>query len=384
MATAAARRWGRHWTAVLQFLAAVLLPAFAPFAGAAEVSVRSDAPQRYTVVEGDTLWDISARFLAEPWMWPEVWQMNPGIENPDLIHPGDLIELVYVDGAPVLRVAANTGSGASTATGTEPTLPTVKLSPQVRREPLLSPIPAIPLALIEANLSRDSIISEAEFAAAPYILGEATGHALAGTGDDILARGQWLPGQIQYDIIRSGELLRAPGRREPLGLEAILVGSATISRFNEQQAILMVDSADLEIRVGDRLLPRQAPGFESIYRPVPPRFAVEGEIISIGRGKAVAGRNDSLVLNVGSSDGLAVGHLLTVRGADRIIKDQLGEPGGWQKFKQVLGFDDGHKAVYPGDAVASLLIYRVFDKTSFGLVLSSNQPLQVNDRVVAP
>lgn len=398
MATAAGRR-ERHWTAGLQLLAALLLPGVAGPAGAADtdtaevaaaVTVRSDAPQRYTVVEGDTLWDISARFLEQPWMWPEVWQMNPGIENPDLIHPGDLVELAYVDGAPVLRVAGNSGSAdtASANTGTaaagEPGLRTIKLSPQVRREPLFSPVPAIPLALVEAYLRRDRVTTEAELAAAPYVLEEATGRALAGTGDQVLARGAWQPGQVQYDIVRGGDVLQDSARREPLGLEAIVVGTAMIDRANEEQAILMVTSANQEIRVGDRLLPRQSPEFEAIYRPVPPSFAVEGEVISIGRGKAVAGRNDTLILNVGSAEGLAVGHLLTVRGADRVIDDQLGEPGAVQKVKQVLGFDDSHKAVYPGASVASLLIYRVFDNTSFGLVLSSNQPLQVNDRVVSP
>lgn len=374
MADAIAGRATRCETACCRVLVALALLANTLPALAAEATVRADAPQRYTVVEGDTLWDITARFLAEPWLWPEVWEMNPGIENPDQIQPGDQIELTYVEGAPVLRLA----------TTDEPDLPTVKLSPQIRREPLLSPVPVIPLELIEAYLSEDGIISEAAFAAAPYILQEASGRTLASTGDEILARGQWQPDLVQYDIIRSGARLQDSAGGAALGLEAIVVGKASIARANDEQAILRVDRANQEIRVGDRLVPHVDPNFEALYRPVPPGFALTGEIIGIPGGKAVAGRNDSLILNLGRDAGLVSGHLLTVRGADRVIDDQLGEPGAWVKVKQVLGFDDGHKAVYPGSSVASVLIYRVFDETSLGLVLSSNQPLQIRDQVVAP
>ena len=60
--------------------------------------LRSDHPEQYTVVRGDTLWDISARFLQSPWLWPEIWQANPSIKNPHLIYPGDQVRLVYVQG----------------------------------------------------------------------------------------------------------------------------------------------------------------------------------------------------------------------------------------------------------------------------------------------
>mgnify|MGYP006138709935 CR=1 FL=1 len=76
--------------------------------------------------DGDTLWDISSAFLKDPWLWPELWHVNPQIENPHLIYPGDLIKLVYIDGQPALTVERGP------RTITYKSGDTVKLNPQVR------------------------------------------------------------------------------------------------------------------------------------------------------------------------------------------------------------------------------------------------------------
>ena len=99
----------------------------------AEVQLKDGHPDRYTVVKGDTLWDISGRFLSQPWKWPEIWHANPQVENPHLIYPGDELSLVYIDGQP--RLMLNRGASRGT----------IKLSPQVRSTPMAEAIPAIPL-----------------------------------------------------------------------------------------------------------------------------------------------------------------------------------------------------------------------------------------------
>jgi len=343
---------------------------------AAEVTVRTDSPERYTVVEGDTLWDISARFLEEPWLWPEVWQINPQIANPDLIYPGDVIELAYVDGVPVLRFA---GSAANTSE-----LRTVRLSPTVRRESLLSPIPAIPLEQISGFLSGNSVVGADEYENSPYILGEADGHTLATVGDEIYARGQWAAGVVEYEIVRNGRVLDDPDTGRSLGIEAIKIGTATLTRSNTDRAILSVTTVLQEVRTGDRLIPAQRSELEASYLPRPPANAIDAAIVSIGDGNGVGGQYDTLVLNVGRSAGIESGHLLTIREPDVRIDDAFARPGVWTRLKQAIGVDDSDVAVYPGDNVGSVLIYRVFDNASLGLVLSSSQPLRVNDRAVTP
>lgn len=340
-----------------------------------QVRLRADSPESYTVQEGDTLWDIAGQFLEEPWLWPEVWQINPQIANPDLIYPGDVIELDYVNGSPVLRLSR----------GEAPTeLRTVRLSPQVRREPLLSPIPAIPLDLISSYLSENSVVSAAAFDDSPYLLGERSGHALAATGDEVFGRGEWTPGVITYDIVRRGRDLEDPDNGEMLGVEALFVGSATIDVSNTEEAVLTIDRSVQEIRKGDRLLPRRSEALDSSYLPTPPPYDVDAAIVSIGAGDSIGGMYDTLILNVGTADGIEVGHLLTLQQPVVEMEDDLGETGAWQRTKQVFGFDDSHIAAFPGANIGSVLIYRVFDEASLGLVLKSSDAIRLNDRAVTP
>lgn len=358
---------------VLLGLALLGLPLLA--SAADQVRLRTDSPESYTVQEGDTLWDIAGQFLEEPWLWPEVWQINPQIADPDLIYPGDIIELDYVNGSPVLRLSRGEAPAE---------LRIVRLSPQVRREPLLSPIPAIPLDLISSFLSENSVVSAAAFDASPYLLGERSGRTLAATGDEVLGRGAWTPGVITYDIVRRGRDLEDPDNDELLGVEALFVGSATIDVSNTDEAVLTIERSVQEIRKGDRLLPRRSEALDSSYLPTPPPYEVNAAIVSIGAGASVGAQYDTLILNVGTADGIEVGHLLTVQQPPVEIEDDLADTGALQRTKQVFGLDDSHIAAFPGANIGSVLIYRVFDEASLGLVLNSSDAIRLNDRAVTP
>ena len=125
----------------------------------AAVQLKEGHPDRYTVAKGDTLWDISGKFLSQPWKWPEIWHANPQVKNPHLIYPGDVLSLVYIDGQP--RLMLNRGESRGT----------IKLSPQVRSTPLAEAIPAIPLEKINSFLLSNRIINTAEeFAQRPYVV----------------------------------------------------------------------------------------------------------------------------------------------------------------------------------------------------------------------
>mgnify|MGYP002715740889 CR=1 FL=1 len=144
----------------------------------AEVQLKDGHPDRYTVVKGDTLWDISGKFLSLPWKWPELWHANPQIENPHLIYPGDTLSLVYIDGQP--RLMLNRGASRGT----------IKLSPKVRSTPMAEAIPTIPLEAINSFLLSNRIVNSAEeFAAQPYIVAGRQESVIAGAGDRIYGRG---------------------------------------------------------------------------------------------------------------------------------------------------------------------------------------------------
>jgi hypothetical protein len=343
-------------------------------AWAAEVSIREDSPSEYTVMQGDTLWDIAGMFLEEPWLWPEVWQINPQIENPDLIYPGDVIELAYEDGKPVLRLSRSAAQE----------LRSVRLTPQIRREPLNSPIAAIPFDEISAYLSGNSVVSEDVFESGPYVLGGRGGRTVLGAGDEVLARGTWADGVALYDIVRRGRDLQDPDSGDELGVEGLQVGIATLARSDGDEASLTITSSEQEIRPGDRLIPRVDITLNDSYLPTPPAFAVDAAIVSIGTGRTIGGGYDTLIINVGANDRIAVGQLLAVQEPAEVFDDQFGKRSPWQKLKHAFGANNANEVTFSGENVARVLVYRVFDDASMVLVLDSTRDLRLNDRIVTP
>jgi hypothetical protein len=358
------------------------------------IAVRSDSPQNYTVQQGDTLWDIAARFLEQPWLWPQVWQINPQIQNPDLIYPGDTISLSYQDGQPVLSLnrdgQPSSAAGSSTAVASANTTPvpgirTERRSPEVRRESLLSPIPAIPLDKIDAFLSKTTVVDVETFKNAPYLLGERDGRTLFGSGDEVLARGNWQSDIVTYDIVRQGREFIDPDTRDVLGVESMLIGTATITSYNGDKAIMKVNNAELEARIGDRLIAREALVIDSTYLPQPPAFAVDAAIVNIGGGRDIGGQYDTLVLNQGSGIGLQPGHVLVVRKPDVIVDDEVGKRSFLQGMRRALGLATSDRQVqFPGENAGNVLIYRVYEHASLALVLDSNQNISIKDRAVTP
>ncbi|MES2624008.1 MAG: LysM peptidoglycan-binding domain-containing protein [Pseudomonadota bacterium] len=347
----------------------------ASFTSAADaITIREDQPSSYTVVRGDTLWDIAGRFLEEPWQWPRVWEKNPQIANPDLIYPGDVITLEYVDGQPVLRLSRADTEG----------LRTVRLSPGIRREPIGGPIQAIPLEKISAYLSPDYVVSTEAYENAPYIMAERFGNTVMSPGDRIFARGDWTPGVYTYDIIHNGRDLVDPDTGENLGIEGIKIGSATISKTNGQEAVLEIESVLREVRVGDRFIVSETATLDPDFMPLPPDFAVDGAIVALGSGNSVGGLYDTLILNKGSANGIEIGQLLTVQEPDVEVTDPMTPVKMFDAAKKAMGKEVENVVNFPGETIGTVLVYKVFDKASFGLVLKTNKEVRMGDRVVTP
>ncbi|MES2604525.1 MAG: LysM domain-containing protein [Pseudomonadota bacterium] len=379
-----------HKVLALSLAAALLLAGVEAAEQTGEIAVRADSPQSYTVQQGDTLWDIAGRFLEQPWLWPQVWQVNPQIQNPDLIYPGDTISLSYQNGQPVLSLSRNGEStfAANTASSLPPSaegIRTERRSPQVRRENLLSPIPAIPLDRVFAFLSQSSVVDAQTFEEAPYLLGEREGRTIFSKDDEVFARGQWNPNLVTYDIVREGRPFTDPDTGELLGVESMMVGTATISSYNGDRAIMTIDTILREARVGDRLMPTQQLTIDSSYMPQPPGFEVDAAIASIGEeGRNLGGQYDTLVLNQGSSAGLQAGHLLVVQKPAVIVEDEVAKNGILQTLRHAVGLSNGRNVEYPGENIANVLIYRVYEHASLGLILSSTDAVSLEDRAVTP
>jgi hypothetical protein len=319
------------------------------------VDLNEEAPQTYTVKKGDTLWGISGMYLSQPWLWPELWDVNPQIDNPHLIYPGDELYLVWVDGQPRLRM--NRGRN-------------VKLTPNMRVSALDLAIPIIPLDQIGAFLRRHRIMGSGEINNSAYVVAGAQGHLISAPGDRVFGRGPFPDGERAYGIFRGGDVYRDPITNEVLGYQAKDVGSAQLLSSNEDEIVeLEVTRVTEEVRITDRLLPNEDKILDATFHPrAPDEEIVDGFMIAVDGGVSQIGSLDIVVLNRGKRDGLEVGHVLAIYQSGQVVHDQV--------------MDDN--VALPDARAGLLLVFETFEKASYGIVLKTNRPLKVMDKVKNP
>ncbi|MBT8140481.1 MAG: LysM peptidoglycan-binding domain-containing protein [Gammaproteobacteria bacterium] len=330
----------------------VVLAALIAWPSQAQVQLRDNYPSSYTVKRGDTLWDISGMYLRDPWLWPEIWQVNPQINNPHLIYPGDLLTLVYVDGKP--RLVLNRG--------------TMKLSPNMRTSPLGSAISAIPADVLNGFLSRSRVLDKETLELAPYVVAGSDHRLVSGAGDRIYGRGDFDPATRFYGIYRPGQVFRDPVTREKLGMQAHEIGTGQIIAEDDQVATVVLNYSNEEVRNSDRFLPMANEEVPSTFYPKPPESDINGHIIAVEAGVANVGRFDVVTINRGEREGLQVGDVLGVDRAGELVKDPV-KRGSVQ---------------LPSERAGLMMVFKVFEKVSYGLILEAERPLSVMDEVSNP
>jgi LysM repeat protein len=370
-------------------------------------------PDRHVVQKGDTLWDISDLFLVDPWLWPEIWQVNPQIENPHLIYPGDVISLTYEDGRPILRVerrevAVPGAPGVARVEGRD-----VKLSPSTRLIERERAIPTIPLDAIRQFLTHPLVFTDDVLDGAPYVVSSYEQHLVAGAGDTVYVRGLEDDGQTRYGVYRKGAPLRNPGAREEdiLGYQAVYVADGVLQRHGDPASVFITQS-DREILVGDRVLPVVEEGaFSAAFMPHAPQYAVQGNIISVIDGVSQIGQYQIVALNVGQNDGVDVGTVLRIYQSGQVVRDYGGkrqerqraiefehEPApvdsllsnvfndlhdNWRAFIN-MGERGSIEVELPEEPAGVLMVFRTFDQVSFGLIMAVTTPIHLYDTVRNP
>ena len=350
--------------------------------------LKAGAPERYTVKPGDTLWGLSAAFLAQPWRWPELWGMNlQDIRNPHLIYPGQVLLLDKQDGRATLRLA--TPVIETPAEG-----PTIKLSPRIRVEtPADSALPALKSSMIDAFLTEPVVVDDSSLQTAARIVAAQDSRVLLTRGDRAYAlgsRGSPLiddPQQPQqaYRVLRNATPLKDPVTGEVLGFEAQYIGRVLLVRGESAQTTTSADgkvvqevipatidivAAREEIRVGDRLLPEPALTLRS-YVPRAPSAAMEARVVSVyGNAVANVGQNQVVVINRGSREGLESGHMLAILTDGARLIDKT-DPA-----RTALKLPDERKGL--------LMVFRSFERLSYALVLEATEGVRVGDRLVNP
>lgn len=391
----------RRFAVLFVFIGSLALLAPGVFA----VELAPGAPQTYVVRPGDTLWGIAGRFLRDPWRWSEVWRANPGVENPNLIYPGDVLELVMIDGRPVIGRADGRGGPR-----------VVKLSPQVRSEAISAPVPIIRIGSIAPFLTQPYVADSDDIKRAFYVVGFPDEHIVAGVNDEIYVRKIRSSDVTQFQVLRPGDPLRDPDTNELLGYEAAFVANAALERTGDP-AKLRVTRMEREVAIGDRVIPAAAeqPLVDFLPRPAPAQM--RGRILSVMNGVSQIGQFDVVIINRGSRDGLEPGHVFEVFVGGEKARDQVragianndwlmespfssefwlgrdydfkgwraDEPSRDASFPLNPGYRrDKAEYVKPFERAGVLMVFRVFDRVSFGLILNTSRALQVGDWIAAP
>lgn len=361
-------------------------------ADATPISLADDAPTNYTVVKGDTLWDISGRFLKEPWRWPEIWNMNrEQVKDPHWIYPGDVIKLSFdASGKPILSVNSSGGGFGGVPGGT------IKLTPQIRADRVALAIPSIPSKVIGPFLSLPLVIEKDAMANSPRIIAAEDGRVIIGAGNIAYAIGLNPNQGVKWQVYRPGKDLLDPVSGELLGVEATYLGEARVSKFGESSTIEILRSTQ-EINRGDRLTPTLESTLPS-YSPHSPEKQVKGAIVSVLSGVNDAAQYSVVALSLGRRDGMEIGHVLaTLKKGETVSTSEDGENPSSFKISSIFGTggatgeaakndvaNTASEVKLPDERNGLAFVFRVFDKISYALIMSSKRPLKVGDVVQTP
>jgi len=368
--------------------------ALAPAVFADVVDLKTDRPERYIVQKGDTLWDISSRFLKDPWRWASVWTINEQIKNPHLIYPGDVIMLVYVDGKPQLKVVreekmpepapapapaeAPTGDVVATESDKPIEVPTgktvdgmqvVKLKPRAYASPIKEAIPTISPDVILPFLTETHVVGKNDLARAGYVMAGRGDRVALGNGDEFYARGFKKDVKVSeyYQIFRQGPELRNPETRELLGYHAQFLGDARLVESGDPAKFVLTRSK-LEVQATDRLLEVPPEAAIPYYYPRAPEGKVHGYILAVLNGVQELGQGSIVVISLGKREAIEEGHVLRIMRHAGKRKDPITR----------------YQVTMPDEDTGLLMVFRVFDKVSYALIMDSTESVHIKDVVQTP
>lgn len=348
--------------------------------------LRTDHPEQYVVAKGDTLWDISARFLEKPWLWPQIWKKNPQVQNPNLIYPGDIIRLTYIDGKPYL---------------------TVNEAPNTNQ----APVGAIDVDLYNRPFLKDLRVVTS-YKDLPYVLGNEESHLLGSAGSEVFVRGLKgvAPGE-KVEIFRAsmhfarsyqgsaqrtatsildkrgdrlfldGEsfwkgTLTSPDSKDYIGTELIRVANGHVVSFSGDMARVKVDDASREINVGDRVAPAAGTDYDPYYYPsAGPDIGTDNRIMAVRDGY-VAGSRSIVALPVGSKQGVRNGSTYSIWSPGDEVPDRIGN-----RAEMAAQLD---KVKMPNEYVGTLMVFRTFENVSYAIVMMDARPIHVGDYLKHP
>lgn len=332
-------------------------------------ALKANAPNVYVVKKGDTLWDISKRFLKNPVRWPEIWASNKHVKNPHWIFPGDRLLMCDYQGRPI--IGKDEGDGCDGIISRY--LGSTSLQPQIRVESLNNTIPVIPLEHIKQWLERYTLMAPDSVQGTPYILGTADQRVLAGKGQKVYVRGNGLVVGQRYAVYREAEpyvFTDANGKKYTAALELQQVASGIAVRSEGEVTTLeLTDSYNAEVRRGDRVLAEYDPMLPTLFYPTNAESIVPGgQIVRVLGSIGTAARHSVVTLDRGTAHGVQTGHVFSVNQKGEVVTDP--------KTKE--------RVQLPGERIGEVMVFKAFDQLSYAYVLDSELPIKVGAGIRPP
>ena len=329
-------------------------------------TIKADAPNRYIVKKGDTLWDISGRYLDSPWRWKEIWATNKQIKNPNLIYPNDILILCVIQGKTLIGV--DTGEGCA---GVEKQLTSNVVATSVAITSSANSIPAIPLSAIQHWLDKTLIVNPQDFKATPYILASKKRNLITASGDKVYAKGVPLIVGQRYGVYREGEMYVDPRTQQVIGLEVtqVATGLATAVESNGVTSLQLTESYGKEVREGDRVFVELNNSIPPVFYPTPASVNRGGMIVRVMDSISSAARGSVVAVNLGRVQGAKPGDVLTVYQKGPLVRDTI---------------DNDNAVRLPSEPSGMVMVFNTFDNISYAYVLSSELPLNVGDQLLPP
>ena len=348
-----------------KILLIVLSVSFSMFIVADELTIKPNAPKSYVVKKGDTLWDISGVFLNKPWLWPKLWRWNSEIKNPHLIYPGDKLSLVYdKQGQPMLVKGK----------------PVLIWSPKIRTKlKEQNPITTLPLSVISPYIKYNNIITDELISALPVVIGSDEGYTSSIEGFKVYVKGELEVGK-SYAIYQKGSAIIDPQTGEKLGSYSTLIATAKAIRAgelnNKVPATLYVDSVKQGIRAGYYVMPvNEGQLLPAYFTMQAANKSVRGMIIKLTTVGREFGKLDVVMINRGQQDAILQGDVLSIKRKS---------PGVIETRNGPIYSKDVSDFVMPEEIIGNLMIFKVYQKVSMGLILKTKKSVRFDDVVTSP
>lgn len=369
---------------------------------AASLKIRPNAPQRYVVKNGDTLWGISGKYLYSPWQWNRLWGANRNaIRNPHLIYPGQVLVLRYVNGQPRL--------GFEHAQTRSDGIPVIKLHPRVRETSGYG-IPTVNVNLYRMFMKHPQIIAPEETANAPRLIAGPDNRVLYTQGNRVYAYGLTEPGR--YLTYRVNKNITDPETGKFLGQEVVFSGIANtlpytdsalenrtrasdeklksneyytqvnkVMKLRTQSAQpLVIEEAVSEIRKDDYLL-KLPEGLDSFnVMPHAPARPIQAKVVSIFDGVGEAGQFQTITLDKGELDGLDKGTVVSLYKRGRQVRVNLSN----NLIRKPKDKDTVELVSIPAEEIGLAMVYRTSDHLSSAIILESLNSVSIGDTASEP